>query len=671
MRFNTLLLSLGAITAHPLSANVETITVYGHRSGLIGESISASSGVIGQGEIDSRAMLRSAEMLEFIPGMAVTQHSGSGKANQYFIRGFNLDHGTDFATYIDGMPINMRSHGHGQGYTDLNFIIPETIATITYQKGSYHAEQGDFSSAGSAYFHLADNPTHQQLTLSIGEDNYTRAVAMASVAAGQGKVIGAAQWQGYDGPWQDINEDISKKNALLRYVGRAWDGDMSITAMAYDNRWNAADQIPRRAVRQGIITELGSLDKTLGGHSSRYSVSANWQGQRVSASAYLIDYKLDLFSNFTYFLNDPINGDQFQQYDERVISGAALGYTFSQQTSWPIEHRVGITLRNDNVGEVGLYNTRARQRLSTVREDSIDERSYSAYWHSQITISSQLEANLGLRYDYLEANVQSDNPSNSGDASDDLFSVKANINYLFTPQWAGYFNFAQGFHSNDARGATINLDPITLEATEQVDLLVRSEGGEIGVRYFDEQQFNFSTALWWLELDSELLFVGDAGNTEASDASRRYGLELSAYYWLNERFSVDMEASFTRSRLRNGTQDDRVEGAVPVVASAGVNWHINELWLSSLRFRHIGKRILSADGERRSQPLSVVNGLLSYRQTHWKVEVELLNMFNSQDHDIDYYYSSRLPGEADEGVADIHFHPIEPRTLRLSVSWLF
>ncbi|MDP2636888.1 MULTISPECIES: TonB-dependent receptor [unclassified Pseudoalteromonas] len=653
-------------------ANIEKITVYGHRTGLIGESISASSGIIGQGEIEDRPMLRSTEMLELIPGMAVTQHSGSGKANQYFIRGFNLDHGTDFATNIDGMPINMRSHGHGQGYTDLNFIIPETIATVSYKKGSYDASQGDFSAAGSAYFNLADNPKHQQLDFTLGEDSYLRGVALGYTNVGQGKLIGAVEWQGYDGPWQDIDEDVNKKNALLRYAGSLAGGDLSITAMAYDNQWNSADQIPQRAVDQGIISQLGSLDKTLGGSSSRYSLSTNWQGRNLSANAYVIDYDLSLYSNFSYFLNDPINGDQFRQRDSRTISGAALSYQFAQQISQiPVTHTVGLDLRNDNIDKVGLYNTQAREYLSTVREDDISETSYSAYWQSVLSLTERLEATLGARYDYLDAQVSGDNRLNSGDADDDLVSFKASLSYVFTDNLAGYANWGQSFHSNDARGATITLDPVSLAPTDKVDLLVQSEGGELGVRYFDEKRFNISAAMWWLQLDSELLFVGDAGNTEASDASNRYGLEVSAYYWLDEAVSLDAEASFTHSRLDISGDNDRVEGAVPVVASAGINWHLNEQWQSSVRIRHIGKRTLNDDGSKRSEPLTVVNGLLSYQQTHWKVGLELLNMFDSTDHDIDYYYASRLAGEPNEGVEDNHFHPIEPRTIRLNVSLLF
>ena len=669
---NVVILSISAFYCTASYANIETITVYGHRDGLIGNSISASSGIIGQGEIQQRPMLRSAEMLELIPGMAVTQHSGSGKANQYFIRGFNLDHGTDFATSIEGMPINMRSHGHGQGYTDLNFIIPEAISTINYQKGSYSASQGDFSSAGSAQFKLADNLKHQQIELSIGEDNYKRAVVLGSTNLKTGRLIAAAEWQGYDGPWDKINEDVNKKNALLRYIGKALNGELSISAMAYDNTWNSADQIPKRTVTQGLINQLGSLDTTLGGNSSRYSLSTNWQSGHVKASAYIINYDLNLYSNFSYFLNDPINGDQFNQQDSRSIYGTHVSYQFDTQTpAINMQHTAGIELRHDDIDNVGLYNTKARKRLSTVRQDALKQTSYSTYWESKFLLTPKFEATAGVRYDYFDTNVTSINAVNSGKTNDDLISFKASLNYRFTDLLAAYANWGQSFHSNDARGSTITIDPITEEPAQQVDLLVKSEGAEIGLRFADDKKYNISAALWWLTLDSELLFVGDAGNTEPSDASKRYGLELSAYYWINDKFSLDLETSFTHSRLDINDKNNYIEGAVPVVASTGLNWHISEQWQSSIRVRHIGKRTLTDDGDKRSNPLTVVNSAISYKQTHWKIDLELLNLFNSTDHDIDYYYASRLPGEPAQGVEDNHFHPIEPRTARLSISLLF
>lgn len=245
--------------------DIEKITITGKNTSLLGEAISASQGVVGQGEIGIRPLLRTGEILELIPGMVVTQHSGTGKANQYFLRGFNLDHGTDFSTFIDSMPINMRTHGHGQGYTDLNFIIPESISRINYHKGTYSADVGDFSSAGSAEM-LTLNKTEQGFVeLTLGENLYSRLVNLDSFNAAGGAWLYAFELNKNDGPWTSVNEDLNKTNLLLKHTRNLNEGQLSITLMGYDNSWNSADQIPMRVVQDGIIGELGSLDKSLGG----------------------------------------------------------------------------------------------------------------------------------------------------------------------------------------------------------------------------------------------------------------------------------------------------------------------------------------------------------------------------------------------------------------------
>ncbi len=662
-------------TAPPSLAHLEETLVHGRRYSLQGESLSASEGVIGPQEIQLRPMLRTGEVLEFVPGMVVTQHSGSGKANQYFLRGFNLDHGTDFATTVDGMPVNMRSHGHGQGYTDLNFIVPEFVAHISYQKGAYRAASGDFSAAGSAQFELADRLPRSLLSVELGADNYRRQVAGINIdTGGDHSLLLGAELQRYDGPWRDIREDIDKHNGLLRYSGPAAGGQLALTLMAYENQWNAADQIPQRAVDQGLIDELGSIDTNVGGESDRYSLSGSWQNTHWRASAYVIDASLELFSNFTYQLDDPADGDQFEQVDQRRIYGGEISHdlnlTLQDKT---LDSRIGAQLRYDDIDEVALYRSRARQRLGTVRQDRVDEWSLGLYWDAELAINHHLSASLGLRYDHLDVDVVSDEPANSGRADDGLASLRAGLRYAFSEHWAGYANIGQGFHSNDARGATIAVDPVNATPAQPVDLLVRSEGAELGMRYFDSERLNVSAALWLLELDSELLFVGDAGNTEAGRASRRYGIELAAYYWLSEAFSADLEVAATRSRFTENTpgEGSDIDGAVPLVVSAGLSWSITEHWRSSLRLRHFGRRPLDSFGEEKSDPFTVTNLGLSYERSAWALGATVLNLFDSDDHDITYLYTSRLPGEPVAGVEDRHFHPIEPRTLRFKVTYHF
>ncbi|NRA60640.1 MAG: TonB-dependent receptor plug domain-containing protein, partial [Psychrobium sp.] len=369
--FFLILASFGS-AAH--DTRIDKITVYGQRQGLLGQSISASQGQISAQDIARKPIARTGEILEFVPGMVVTQHSGSGKANQYFLRGFNLDHGTDFSTNVDGMPVNMRTHGHGQGYSDLNFIIPELVHSIDYFKGPYYAAIGDFSSAGAAQFSLMKRLNTNMLSIEYGQDNYQRLVAAHGTKVGTGDLVAALELQSYDGPWLDSDQDAKKRNAMLRYSNDTSEREFSITLMAYDNEWAGADQIPQRAVTNGDLDRLASVDKTLGGESSRYSLSANWLTDDWASSAYVIKSELDLFSNFTYFLEDPINGDQFEQVDNRVIAGANfqyIGNTFALNTPW--YYRVGSELRFDNISEVALYKTAQRKRLRSVRNDHVKQ----------------------------------------------------------------------------------------------------------------------------------------------------------------------------------------------------------------------------------------------------------------------------------------------------------
>ncbi|MCF2948028.1 TonB-dependent receptor [Paraglaciecola aquimarina] len=653
---------------------IERFVVYGKQEYLIGDSLSASEGVIGFGDIQQRPTLRAGEVLEFIPGMVVTQHSGSGKANQYFLRGFNLDHGTDFSTSLNGMPVNMRTHGHGQGYTDLNFIIPEFINRIDYQKGPYQGTQGDFSSAGSANFSLMSKLQSPAAKVEVGENGYIRGVVGNNFATEKGNLALGAEWQQYDGPWTDVNEDINKTNVFASYQQVVAGGNLNVTFLGYDNSWSSADQIPSRAVNSGQIDPLGSLDTTVGGDSNRYSVSANWQNTDWLISAFAISSDLDLYSNFTYFLEDPVNGDQFEQVDNRNTYGGNITRVLSVDSGDSHFHQTfGLDLQIDDIAEVGLYKTKARERLSTVRTDSVNEWSASLFYTLDAYLGDKWIANAAIRHDYLAVDVSSDLALNSGDASDSMTNFKAGLSYLINDQWQAYANLGQSFHSNDARGVVISVDPVTLEAAEPVDLLVRGQGAELGLRVSSWRAYSMSLSLWWLENDSELVFVGDAGSTEASRASIRKGIEFASNFWISRNLTTDIELAWTHSRFSESAVDegDHIDGALPFVASVGVNWQINQKLKSNLRVRHFGKRTLDSFNQTRSDSFTVVNANAQYQIDNWQIALSVLNLLDSDHHDIDYLYTSRLPNEAAEGVEDVHYHPIEPRTLRLGVSYQF
>jgi hypothetical protein len=657
--------------------DIEEIVVTGRWTDLAGIAISASEGIVGQEELDIRPRLRTGEVLEVVPGLIITQHSGTGKGNQMFLRGFNLDHGTDFSTSIDGMPINLPSHGHGQGYTDLNFLIPELIESLEFRKGPYHAAVGDFSSTGSAHLSTFRALPESMLRIGIGQDGHRQVLVADSMDVGKGNVLYAAQGHTYDGPWVDISEDLQRVNGVLRYsqqsdVGDQWD----IMLMGYDASWNSPDQIAQRAIDNGLVDRLGSLDPTIGGATSRYSLSGSLLrkfagGRQLHAHAYVIDYDLDLFSNFTYFLDDPVNGDQFEQVDRRVVSGGDLNYLWSGSSRFETTYTVGMSLRHDDIAEVGLFRTREQQRLSTVRSDVVRESSVGLYAQAETRWNDRWRTRFGLRADFYDFSVRSNLPANSGDTNDNIVAPKLSVIYALDSESELYLSTGRGFHSNDARGTTIRVDPNTLTPVEQVDPLVASTGAELGFRTFRNDTLNLSASLWYLELDSELLFVGDAGITEPSRPSRRYGIELPVYYRIGN-WVLDVELALTKSRyVDDDPSGDQIPGSIERVIAAGVAMQYPSGVYGSLRARHFGDRPLVEDGSARSEASTVLSLLMGYRRESLDFRVEVLNLLDAEDQDIAYFYTSRLAGEPAGGVDDVHLHPMEPRTVRASFTWNF
>lgn len=658
---------------------IERIEINDRRTNILGDALSASQGIVNQEEISIRPLLRSGEILELVPGMVVTQHSGTGKANQYFLRGFNLDHGTDFATFIDGMPINMRTHGHGQGYTDLNFIIPETIQSLTYKKGAYYSEVGDFSGAGSASFSTQTKREQGFAELSLGQFAYQRLVLVNANQLAGGELYYAGELNRYDGPWTDISEDLNKYNFLVKYSKAIAEGDFSLSFMAYDNSWNSADQIPLRAVTNGIIDELGSIDDTVGGNSSRYSINAQWANKRWRANAYYIDYDLNLWSNFTYFLDNQDTGDQFKQVDKRSIYGANLSYEWTESK---YRNVLGLQYRADDIEDVGLFSTQARSIVGAIRNDSVKQFNLSAYWANSITWTDKLRSQFGARYDYFDFDAQSkiatnvnsiDLSTNNGSRDDGILSIKGGVSYALNEQWELYTSAGQGFHSNDARGTINQVDPIDGSDVSPVDPLVASVGYELGLKTNINNKVNASFALWTLALDSELLFVGDAGNTEASRQSRRSGFELTTYYRINDVYTVDVEYAYADAKFSDQSEDgNKIPGAIEHVLQAGVNAQWNNGIMSTLRLRYFGERPLIEDNSVRSDASTIVNFRLAYALDDIQFKADILNLFDSNDHDIDYFYASRLANEpANSEIEDVHFHVLTPRAIRLSVSMQF
>ena len=650
---------------------LQRVLVEGSRMSQLGIADSGNAGTVGQKELAARTVYRPGEMLEAMPGLIASQHSGEGKANQFYLRGFNLDHGTDLATTVDGMPVNQRSHAHGQGWTDVNFLIPELVARLDYRKGPYSAREGDFSSAGSAQVSYANRLVKDIGSITLGQDGFARGMLAGSPEVAGGTLLYALELMKNDGPWTR-GDDYRKTNAVLRYSRGFANNGWSVTAMAYRGRWNATDQIPLRAVEDGRIGRFDAIDDTDGGNARRYSLSGIWRQTDADSaskvSAYVIRNQLDLFSNFTYVMNDPENGDQFAQPDRRVTSGVDASQTWHVHRGDTVasDLTVGARLQNDNIFN-GLYNTRARQRLSTTREDHIVETSGALFVENATRWGEMVRTVAGLRADRYRFDVRSDRIENTGRTSDTQVSPSFSLILAPFESTEFYVNYGHGFHSNDARGTVAGIDPATLEAVERAPGLVRSRGMELGLRTEAIPKMQTAVSLYRLDFDSELTYIGDAGMTEAGDASRRYGIEFSNYWRPLKWLSVDFDAAFARARSRGANLDgDRIPGAVEGVGQLALTVDKVGPWSGALRLRYFGPRPLIEDNSVRSKASATLNGRIGYRiGKDMQVEFEGFNLTNRRDSAIDYYYASQLAGEA-APVEDIHFHPIEPRSFRVT-----
>lgn len=651
------------------------VLLEGSRASQLGLTDAANEGMVGQKKLAALVTYRPGELLEAIPGVIASQHSGEGKANQFYLRGFNLDHGTDLRTSIDDMPVNQRSHAHGQGWTDLNFLIPELAARIDYRKGPYSASNGDFSSAGSAAITYAQRLSQSIASTGLGQNSYARVLLAGSPEWGDGNFLYAFELLKNDGPFIHA-DDYKKKNVVLRYSQGYANNGFSLSAMSYSAKWNASDQIPLRAVKDGSLDRFDTIDSSDGGDAQRASLSGVWRrttsDEASKVSAYMIHNSLKLFSNFTYFLKDPVNGDQFRQADHRLTSGINASQTwhthFGKNSN---DISIGVQLQNDNVFNC-LQKTKERQVRSTVRQDHIKEASLGLYLEVGTRWSDYLRSNVGLRHDHYQFNVSSDRLENSGKTSDQLLSPTASL--IFTPgaKTEFYVNVGNGFHSNDARAALTNIDPNNLQATEKAQPLIRSRGLELGVRNETFDKHRTTLSIYRLDFDSELKFAGDAGATEAGRASRRVGVEISNSYQATPWLAIDLNAAYSKGRSRGiesteGSRGIRLIGALERVVQLSATVENLGAWSGSLRIRYLGSRALSEDNTVRAKPSASANTRITYKiSPSLKLALDGYNLSNSHAAATEYLYMSRLKNEK-LAQQDIHFHPVEPRSFRVAM----
>jgi len=682
-------------------------------SGAAAASSMASQMTMSGEALNARPVMRPGEVLEAVPGLIVTQHSGEGKANQYFLRGYNLDHGTDLAIYVDDVPVNMRTHAHGQGYADLNWLIPETIGAMEVRKGPYFADEGDFSSVGAVHIGLIDRTVKGLAQITAGSFGYRRLLGMDSVKLGEGTLLVAGEAGSYNGPW-DNPDSVRKLNSLVRYSqGTATDG-VSVTAMAYANKWNSTDQIPQRAIDAGILNRFGSEDGSDGGNTNRFALSAraaqsddagSWK-----ANAFIVKSELDLFNNFTYFLDNPALGDQFHQHDDRLMAGANISRTLNGSFAGvPMQTTIGLQSRYDAI-DLALMRTYQRSFLSSVRSDKVSEGSVGVYAETSLRWTDWLRTIAGWRGDYYAADVTSlFNAGNSGRAEAAIGSPKLRVVLGPFNKTEFFLGAGYGMHSNDARGATTTEDPG--DPTTKLSpspLLVRTKGAEAGVRSKLIPDLETSLSVFVLDQDSEILFSGDAGDTSATRASRRYGFEWTNHYRPKSWIGIDADVAMTHARFRGADADQAevyaslagfpearignapgnyIPNAPAMVASAGITLGEKTGWFGGARWRYIASSPLTEDSAFRSQPTGIFNARLGYRADNgWRIQLDVLNLFNTRANQITYAYGSLLKTDTlynlcaanaapaavcRNGVMDYVFHPVEPLTFRITLAGAF
>jgi outer membrane receptor protein involved in Fe transport len=669
------------------------VVVTAERRELIGNTSTASEGIVVNDELALTPAYRPGQLLETVPGLQVTSHSGEGKANQYLMRGYNLDHGTDLAVSIEGMPVNNPTHAHGQGYTDLNFMVPELATNIKFTKGTYYANRGDFASVGSIHLSYLDR-IENQLAVTGGNFGFRRLFTAGSAAAAAGNILGALELQSYDGPW-DSPDDQRKVNAVLRYSNadacsdrRALQASQkcsssSLTAMFYHGLWNATTDQPDRAVQQGLIGRFGTLDPSDGGQAQRWSVSGQHQAAvaagLLEANAYVVNTRLTLWNNFTHFLTDPVNGDQEAQTENRYITGAGVSYQLPVQiagitTEWlggaQVRYDINDLSRLPSAGRAVLPS--AHDPLNFSETDDVHLLDLSGYAQATTRWTPWFRSVLGIRADHIHG---IDSGTNSGRASDSLLQPK--ISLVFTPADTTelYLSAGRGFHSDDLRGVT------QAAATGQpgAPLIARQRGEEFGVRQqLAQDKIAITLAVFNLDAESETTYDPDAGEDGAGPASRRCGFEVNLTYqalkWLEfyASYSAD-HARFTRDFDDGTGHISRYLPNAPF-ATGSFNVYVKNLGPLSggLEYRYLGREPLSPDDQVQSGGYGEWNADVRFAfAPDWSAGLGVYNILNRHANAAEFWYVDRLRGEPVDGIPDLHAHPLEPIAVRLMLSKTF
>lgn len=635
-------------------AKVDEVLVFGRGENFVGIAPAASEGTVAGTDLSVRPLLRVAELLEVVPGLIAAQHSGSGKANQFFLRGFNLDHGTDFTAYVDDVPMNLRTHGHGQGYLDINGLIPETVERIDYRKGPYRADVGDFAMAGASYLQTVDR-LDTFIAVEGGSYNWKRLAGGGTVAMGKGALTVVGQLKSYDGPWQQP-EDLKHESGYGKYVQDTDIGKVEVALSAYHATWAPTEQIPERAIGSAVCRdEFCALDPTATGETLRYILSTRVLGDDYRATLYAQYYDWHMASNPTYDY-------QINQFDRRETYGGRYEKDFAINADGDL--KVGTEGRYDDAGKVGVEHTEGGQFVDAISSHSVNEASLALYSEINWRPFERMRVMAGARGDAYSFDVKALEPGLAeGDANDHILSPKLGLAYELNAQIELYANWGKGFHSNDARGIVNTETP--------VPGLVRGEGRELGSR-FQFGTLSLTATYWWLDLDSELKFVGDSNSVEPSNPTQRRGYELVGFWRPVTWLAIDAVWTGSHARSKDSPGAEYVPGAIENAGELGVT-AIQSVWEASVRVRHLGPYPLIEDNSQRASGESIINLHAAWKPGHYTVYGELLNVLDDGGKDMVYYYGTNVRGldSGSDSVDGRVSRAEEPRTLRVGVKYTF
>ncbi len=627
-------------------------------------------------DIALRPINNSQDVLRVVPGLFIAQHAGGGKAEQIFLRGFDIDHGTDINLTVDGMPVNMVSHAHGQGYADLHFVIPELIGQVNFDKGPYRADKGNFTTSGFVEMNTRTHLDQNMLKLQGGQFGTYRLMSAFNLlgenAQSKGQSAYIAGEYLYSDGFFDSSQNFSRLNLFGRYRHYIDENQLfDISFSTFRSNWDASGQIPVRAVESGQISNFGAIDDTEGGNTSRTNLNLQYYksiGEKslLKQQLFLIDYDFELYSNFTFFLEDPINGDQIRQKENRKIFGYLGSYqTESSLGNMPLTSEIGIGIRYDEIrGNELAQSTARRFTRGFLALGDVNEINVSAYLNENLTLAPKWQLNAGLRLDYFDfgyIDLLSPIYENQQE-SQAVLSPKLSLTFDASPQLRLFAKSGMGFHSNDTR---------VVVAQAARETLPQAYGLDLGFVWKPVKNLVVQSALWQLDLEQEFVYVGDAAIVEPSGRTRRRGIDLSLRYQILPWLFFDGDLNLTEPRARDEAEGENLIPLAPTFTSiGGLSVQLKSGFSGSLRYRYLSGRPANEDNSTVAEGYMLLDAVLEYRQPKYALGLSVENILNQDWREAQFDTESRLFNEPDP-VSEIHFTPGTPFFARLSFTYFF